>query len=82
MAMSDERKYENIIRRYFDLLSIKLPYTQKNPKKTRRKIKELVASKALVAGSLKNINSIIGFLKNPNDRKTDKDADAILPILN
>lgn len=82
MALSDERKYETVIRKYFDLLSIKLPYTQKNPKKTRRKVRELVAQKALVAGSLKWINSVIGFLKKPTDRKSDKDADAILPILN
>ena len=82
LALSDERKYETVIRKYFDLLAIKLPYTQKNPKKTRRKVRELVAAKALVAGKLKWINTVIGFLKKPTDRKSDKDADAILPILN
>ena len=82
MGLTDERKYELVIKRYFDLLSIKLPYTQKNARRTRKKVKDLCTQKALVAGKLKLINAVIAFLKKPTDRKSDKEADLVMPILN
>lgn len=71
-----------VIRKYCDLLSIKLPYTQKNARRTRKKVKDLIAKKVLIAGKLTTINQVISILKKPIDRRGERDADSLMPILN
>ena len=83
MGITDERKYELVVRKNFGIVSIKLPYTQKNARRTRKKVKDLIGKKVLISGKLKTINQVIRFLKKDvGNRQSDKEADSLMPMLN